>query len=382
MERKLASIQRIREMRPIEGADAIELAIVNSWQVVVAKNACHQVGDLVVYCEIDSYLPIEPEFEFLRKSSYKKMSDGTEGFRLKTIKLRGQVSQGLIIPLPDAIDMCVRKHSKGINDERSELSIRIDYLLDGWNGWFDGLNVTEMLGIIKYEPHIPAELSGKVKGNFPSFLRKTDEERVQNLTDEYTGWVFNKTRFYASEKLDGSSATFYLKDGIFGVCSRNLELAEPEPYVPGTVICEDGIERPKQENTFWKVARELDLKAKLASTGRNICLQGELIGEGIQKNPYKLKGQTIKFYNAFDIDEQKRLEFFEFIDLIFKLGLDTVPIMEAFVLPHNVDELLRQAEGKSVLNPATEREGLVIRSLDIKISFKAISNKFLLKNEE
>lgn len=382
MERKLASIQRIREMRPIEGADAIELAIVNSWQVVVAKNAGHQVGDLVVYCEIDSYLPIEPEFEFLRKSSYKKMSDGTEGFRLKTIKLRGQVSQGLIIPLSDAIDVIVRKHSKEVNDERSELSTRIDYLLDGWNGWFEGLNVTEMLGITKYEPPIPAELAGKVKGYFPSFLRKTDEERIQNLTDEYAGWVSDGTRFYASEKLNGSSATFYLKDGVFGVCSRNLELAEPEPFVPGMVICEDGIERPKHENTFWKVARELDLKAKLASTGRNICLQGELIGEGIQKNPYKLKGQTVKFYNAFDIDKQNRMEFFEFTDLIFKLGLDTVPIMEAFVLPHNVDELLRQAEGKSVLNPATEREGLVIRSLDTKISFKAISNKFLLKNEE
>jgi RNA ligase (TIGR02306 family) len=247
----------------------------------------------------------------------------------------------------------------------------------------EGTDVTEVLGIVKYEPPVPAELSGKVKGYFPSFLRKTDEERVQNLTKEYSEWVFTSThQFYASEKLDGSSATFYVKDGVFGVCSRNLELAEPEEFVPGMVMCDDGIERPKQENTFWKVAREMGIKEKLLSTGRNICLQGELIGEGVQKNPYKLKGHTVRFYNAFDIDKQERLNFYAFGKLIAELGFESVPIIEAYVLPHTVDELLKQAEGKSVLNPNTEREGLVIRSYDTKISFKAISNKFLLKNEE
>ena len=97
--RKLATIQKIKEILPIEGADAIELAIVNGWKVVVGKNVEHKEGDYVIYCEIDSFLPIKEEFEFLRKSSYKKMADGTEGFRLRTIKLRGQVSQGLIIPI-------------------------------------------------------------------------------------------------------------------------------------------------------------------------------------------------------------------------------------------------------------------------------------------
>jgi RNA ligase (TIGR02306 family) len=239
------------------------------------------------------------------------------------------------------------------------------------------------LNIVKYEPPIPAELAGKVKGHFPSFLRKTDEERVQNLTKEYEEWIFtSKHQFYATEKLDGSSATFYVKDGEFGVCSRNLELAEPEEFVPGMVMCADGIERPKQENTFWKVAREMGIKEKLLSTGRNICIQGELIGEGVQKNPYKIKGHTVRFYNAFDIDKQERVGLPEFMEIIGSLGFETVPIMEAYLLPHSVDELLKQAEGKSVLNPNTEREGLVIRSYDTKISFKAISNKFLLKNEE
>ena len=366
MERKLASIQRIREIRPIEGADSIELAIINSWQVVVAKNVGHKEGDLVVYCEIDSYLPIEPEFEFLRKSSYKKMSDGSEGFRLKTIKLRGQVSQGLILPLADSYAIYKRS------------TPNLDM------GWFEGLDVTEMLNIVKYEPPVPAELAGKVKGYFPSFIRKTDEERVQNLTKEYEEWKFSsKHQFYATEKLDGSSATFYIKDGEFGVCSRNLELADPGDFVPGTVMCEDGLERPKQENTFWKVAREMDIKKKLLSTGLNICIQGELIGEGIQKNPYKLKGHTVRFYNAFDIDKQERLNLRDFIVIMKLLGFETVPILGIeFLLPDTIEELLQQAEGKSVLNPNTEREGVVIRSMDTAISFKAISNKFLLKNEK
>jgi len=366
MERKLESIQRIREIRPIEGADAIELAIINSWQVVVAKNVGHKVDDLVVYCEIDSYLPIEPEFEFLRKSSYKKMSDGSEGFRLKTIKLRGQVSQGLVIPIGDAYAIFKRN--------TPNISMM----------WFEDLDVSEFLGIVKYEPPIPAELAGKVKGYFPSFLRKTDEERVQNLTKEYSEWVFtSKHQFYATEKLDGSSATFYVKDGEFGVCSRNLELAEPEEFVPGMVMCDDGIERPKQENTFWKVAREMGIKEKLLSTGRNICLQGELIGEGIQKNRYKIKGHTVRFYNAFDIDKQERVGLPEFLQIIKNLGFETVPISGIeIILPDTVEELLKQAEGKSFLNPNAEREGIVIRSLDTTISFKAISNKFLLENEE
>lgn len=361
MERKLATIRKIKEIKPIEGADVIELAIVDGWQVVVAKNVGHKVGDLVVYCEIDSFLPIKPEFEFLRKSSYKKMGD-QEGFRLKTVKMKNTVSQGLILP----IDILPIRQFATVGN----LPL--------------GMDVTEMLGIVKYDPPIPAELAGKVKGNFPSFLRKTDEERVQNLEKEYSEWLFSsKHQFYATEKLDGSSATFYIKDGEFGVCSRNLELSDPGEFVPGTVMCEDGIERPKQENTFWKVAREMDIKKKLLDTGRNLCIQGELLGEGIQKNPYKLKGHTVRFYNAFDIDKQERLNLRDFMSVMKGMGFETVPVLEIeFILPDTVEELLKQAEGKSVLNPDTEREGIVIRSLDTTISFKAISNKFLLKNEK
>lgn len=344
MERKLATVRKIADIQEIEGADMIELAIVDGWKVVVAKNVGHKVGDMVIYCEIDSFLPIKEEFEFLRKSSYKKMGD-QEGFRLKTIKLRGQVSQGLILPI------------SVLNPEGT--NIYVDP--------FEGLDVTDMLGIIKYEPPIPADLAGKVKGLFPSFIRKTDEERVQNLASEYELYrAQNKLgmKFYVTEKLDGSSATFFFKDGVFGVCSRNLELIETEG------------------NTFWKVARELKLEELLGTLENNICLQGELVGEGIQGNPYKLKGQTVRFFNAFNIDTQEYLGLTEFITLVNGMKLETVPVLDTnFTLPETIEEMLKVAEDKSILNPSFDREGIVIRSADRTISFKAISNKFLLNEK-
>ena len=350
MERKLATIRKIKEINPIEGADAIELAVVDGWQVVVAKNVGHQVGDLVVYCEIDSFLPIEPEFEFLRKSSYKKMGD-QEGFRLKTIKLRGQISQGLILPysvIPIA-----------------QFATAADLP--------EGMDVSEMLGIVKYEPPIPAQLAGRVKGSFPSFLRKTDEERIQNLEKEYTEWTLSsKHQFYATEKLDGSSFTCYIKNGEFGVCSRNMDLLETE------------------DNTFWAVARKLDLENKLRSFGKNICFQGEMVGSGIQGNHYNMKDQTVFFYNIFLIDEREYVGYDEFRNMLFDLDLACVPVLSyPFNFPADseaafptVSALLRSAEGKSVLNDKVEREGLVIRSMDRTISFKVISNKFLLGSKD
>jgi RNA ligase (TIGR02306 family) len=336
MVRKLASVRKISNLSPIDGADKIEVATIDGWKVVVAKDVGHKVGDLVVYCEVDSFLPIKPEFEFLRKSSYKKMSDGTEGFRLKTIRLRGVVSQGLVLPLS---------------------------IIEYTNIEFEvGMDVTQLLGIVKYEPPIPAELAGKVKGLFPSFLRKTDEERIQNLSSEYE--LFKENTFYVTEKLDGSSSTYYFNDGEFGVCSRNLELLETEG------------------NTFWKVARELDLENKMKDFGVNISLQGELIGEGIQGNPYKIKGQTVKFFNLFDIDLQEYHSLSVFKETMRVLGLDTVPILDtSFKLPETIDELLKYSEQKSVLNPDFDREGVVIRSTDRKISFKVISNKFLINEK-
>jgi RNA ligase (TIGR02306 family) len=333
MERKLASVVTIDDLQPIKDADLIEVATVKGWKLVVKKNE-FRVGDHAVYCEIDSFLPLKPEFEFLRKSSYRKMGE-QEGFRLKTMKLRGQVSQGLLLPVQ---------------------------VLEGYD-YVMGEDVAARLGIVKFEPPVPAALAGVCKGSFPSFIPKTDEERIQNLSKEFSS--YREQVFYVTEKLDGSSATFYFNQGVFGVCSRNLELLE------------------SADNTLWKIARALKLSEKLAATGNNIALQGELIGEGIQGNPYALTGQTVKFFNAFDIDTQEYLSMPAFREVMKVLDLEPVPLLdENFRLPDTIAAVLLLAEGTSMLSPAdkaVEREGLVIRSADRTISFKAISNRFLLK---
>lgn len=354
MERKLATIRKISDIQPIDGADKIEVAVVDGWKVVIQKDE-YQVGDLCVYCEVDSFLPVREEYEFLRKNSYKHLPDGSEGFRLKTVKLRGQVSQGLILPLSVLSDS-TRSHVREL--EQTQLVGPLKNISDSPVGF----DVTNELGITKYEPPIPPELSGVAKGPFPGFLSKTDEERIQNFASEYEN--MKEHVYYVTEKLDGSSATYYIKDGVFGVCSRNLEL----------------IESPT--NSFWKFARKSDLENKMKSLGFNICLQGELVGNGIQKNPYKLNDQTVRFFNAFDIDEHKYLGFLEFSLIVFTLGLQTVPVLDTdFYLPPTIDDMLKYADGPSELNPEQKREGVVVRSLDRTISFKVISNTFLLEEE-
>ena len=380
MDRKLASIQRIKKVLPIEGADSIEIVTVNAWKVVTKKGEFKE-GDLCVYFEIDSFLPMEKDFEFLRKSSYKKMGD-LEGFRLKTIKLRGQVSQGLCLPLSilekeDEMKIGISKQPWG---DQLQLGPYDDAIVIE-----EGADVTAYMCVLKYEPPIPAELSGKVKGGFPGFIRKTDEERIQNMTNEYES--MRDKHYYVTEKLDGSSATYYFKDGVFGVCSRNLELADPGEFEEGTVLCDDGIERPKKENTFWKVAKELRIAEKLGSLGENYAIQGELIGEGIQGNPYKIKGQTVKIFNMFNIDTREYLGLDDMIRILEKINVDDKPlelvpvIYYDYKLPSTIEEVLIQAEGKSRLNEQAEREGIVIRNKDKSISFKAISNNFLLKEK-
>ncbi len=249
--RKLASIQKIWKLEPIEGADAIEKARVLGWELVVKKGEFN-VGDLCVYCEIDSILPERPEFEFLKP---RKM-------RIKTVRLRGQVSQGICFPL-------------SVLPEGTPIE--------------EGLDVTEILGITKYEAPVPAFLEGVMKGGFPSFIPKTDEPRVQivqEMLDRHVGETC-----YVTEKIDGSSVTYYFKDGNFGVCSRNMELEEDD------------------KNSMWKFARETDLENKLKKRNRNIALQGEIVGENIQKNTLNLRGQTVFFYNVFDIDAYRYMDF-------------------------------------------------------------------------
>lgn len=329
MIRKLASIRQCTALQAIPGADAIQVAVVDGWTCVV-KIGEIEVGQKGVYFEIDSFLPVDDaRFEFLRKSSLRKMGD-QEGFRLRTIRLRGQLSQGLFLPL----------HLFPEVDAAEPV----------------GTDLTARLRVDKYEPPIPADLTGKVIGPFPGFIPKTDEERVQNLLEAWAGW--QGLSFIVTEKLDGTSFTAYQRNGHFGVCSRNWELSDEDP------------------NSYWKVAVEQDLPAKLGR--QNLAIQGEMIGEGIQKNSYKLRGQHLFVFHVFDIDARRFYDYEETLAFCQKNDLQIVPLLDAnFKLPAEVNTLLQMADGPSVLQAKAKREGLVLRSADRKISFKAISNAFL-----
>jgi len=228
-----------------------------------------------------------------------------------------------------------------------------------------GVDVTDILNVTKYDPPLAAELEGLAIGNFPSFIQKTDEERIQNLTSEYES--YKKLRFYASEKLDGESSTYFLYDNEFGVCSRNLQMLVDS------------------NNLVGRIALSYNIEAKLRNHGRNLAIQGEIIGEGIKSNKYKLKGQQLRVYNIFDIDKYEYLSKKEMIELCNILSLEIAPtVFLDYILPNTIEELILIADGKSQLNENINREGLVWVSNDSnnRISFKTISNLFLLKYEE
>jgi RNA ligase (TIGR02306 family) len=351
--RKLASIAEITYIKPIEGADAIECAIVNGgWPVVIRKGE-YQVGDVAIYLEIDSWVPHELA-PFLSKGQEPREYNGIKGERLRTVKLRGQISQGLLLPTT------ILSEQLGLN------------FLEVYPVGFD---LSDVLKIQKWEPPIPAQLQGTMKGNFPHFIPKTDQERCQNLRkeifEEHEGETYEVTT-----KLDGSSMTVYVKNGEIGVCSRNIDLKETEG------------------NSFWKAAREQNIIEPLLELskekGEEYAIQGELIGEGIQGNPEKLKGQRFYLFDIYSITEGRYFEPFErytVLDQLRMLGADVehVPIIDQHVFVttqyKTIDDLLNFAEGPS-LNPQTKREGIVFKSWDSDFTFKAIANSYLLKHKD
>lgn len=323
-ERKLATIRTINNIQPIDGADKIECAIIDGWNVVIAKDS-FMAGEKVVYCEIDSWIPTELA-PFLSKGKEPKVYEGIHGERLKTVKIRGQVSQGLVLPVPDEFKEC-------------EV----------------GTDLTYQLKIVKFD--IPDKITHSMvkKCNFPEFITKTSQDRIQNIFSKLT------PKWEITEKLDGSSMTVYYQDEIVGVCSHNLELVEDD------------------NNAFWKAAKKDKLIDKLRTFGKNLALQGELIGEKIQNNRYKIKGQMFYLFDIFDIDRNRYLTPWERWAIVEKLEIKHVPIIEkGVVMQATVEEILKNAERKSVLCDTSEQEGFVYKSMDGRTSFKAISNKYLL----
>lgn len=337
-ERAMATIRKIDSIDPIEGADAIEVATVGGWKVVVKKNE-FKVGELAVYFEIDSWVPNELA-PFLTKGTEPREYNGVKGERLRTVKLRGQISQGLLLPLEPTCK-------------------NIESLL------FEDLDVSVPLNVQKWERPIPAQLAGQVRGNFPALVPKTDQERIQNLSKQFD--KFMEDTWSVTEKLDGSSCTFYLDDeDQFHVCSRNLDLKEDE------------------NNSFWKTAKKYDIEGIMRRNSmKGMAIQGEMIGEGIQGNQYKV---VLDFY-VYDMYNTRTGEYIlpsQLKAACERLGLNHVPILAEGVtlVGSSIQTILSEAEGKSRLN-GSEREGIVFKSESVHDrSFKAISNKWLLKTGE
>lgn len=375
--RKLASIQRVIDIKPIEGRDRIELAFIEGWQVVVKKDE-FKVGDLCVYIEIDSVLPEKPEFEFLR----------SKNFRIKTMKMGGVLSQGIAFPLS---------------------------ILPG-SLYQEGDDVTNVIGVVKYDEYKDepkqelkedknkdkklykflrkhkltrwlAKLIYPRKANneFPKFIKKTDETRIQNAPF----YLKNKSPFIVTEKLDGTSATYFVKrnHGLkalknkveFGVCSRNRLLPV------------------RDDSVYWEMEKEYDIFLVLYKLldeldgVESVCLQGEIIGEKVQDNQYKLDHRDFYAFNLIVINkfdrhgnvvERNRFNSIAAKYMLEKYGIPFVPILdERYTLPDTVDEMLKYADGDSVISPV-RREGLVIRDHDGDISFKVVSNEYLLSKNK
>jgi len=333
MTRKMASIQKITNLRPIEGADRIVVADILGYHCVVGKDQFSE-GDLCIYIECDALLPKDnPHFSQFEKYNY----------RVRIQKLRGQVSMGLCMSL---------------------------FILPTDN-YTEGQDVSDLLDIVKYEPPIPACIGGLAKGSFPSFIPKTDEIRIQNFPQVLTR--HQNTPVVATEKLDGSSTTIYLKDEQFGVCSRNLELKED------------------LTNSMWICARNAGYETILRSQPTNLAIQGEIIGNGINGNNYQFKGEERQIYifNIFDIDSYTYWSHDQVTEFCTAHKLPVVPTVSRFTLNHTVDSLIEFSKGTSLINPKVRREGLVIRPLieqpdpDLgRLSFKVINPDYLLKQQD
>lgn len=376
-DRKLATIQKIVSLTPIPDADKIETARVLNWDVVVKKGE-FSVGNLAIYIEVDSFVPTQIAPFLTKEGKTAQEFKGVVGERIRTCRLKKQLSQGLILPLPT---------------EYTKLS--------------EGDDVTEKLGIIKYDTenveekqqeikqtkftkllmkysitrflfgHLILSRNKGFKSTFPTYIvSKSDENRIQNLTRDFSTWK-GTSDWSITEKLDGQSATFFLKrtrlkrtrflllkNSLFGVCSRNV-----------------WIKTSNYLSAYWTIAKKYNIEKILKSLRHDFAIQGEIIGPRIQGNKYKRNDLEFYVYTIRNISTGRYLNNQEIKDFCDYAHLKTVPMLSMdFTIPETIDEIVKSADGESVLEKGVIREGVVIRNNKYpKTSFKAISNEFLLK---
>lgn len=348
MSRKLASVQRIWKIEPIEGADKIELAHILGWQCVVGKGQ-FQPMELAVYFEIDSFLPIREEFEFLHKTSYKKSELLGEGFKLRTITLRKQLSQGLIMPL----------------SAFPEIPVDVE----------PGTDLTELLGVRKWAIEERATSGGNIIGTLPGSIPHTDETRVQAMPELIR--QFAGKEYYISTKLDGTSCSIGIDEDGFHVTGHNYEYKNDD------------------SSDFYKLVNERGYRDKIEEYVRQnglsqLVIQGEFCAPGIQKN--RLRLQKPEWFVFTVMEDGKRVGLRRMITICEALGIPTVPIEETGLdLPAKyptVEALLERANGN--YENAGKKEGIVIRTTEPEfcplmcdyLSMKVVSNKYLLADDE
>ena len=341
-ERKLATVRVIAEVKDIPEADKIQAYRVDGWWVVDTKGK-YKVNDLVVYCEPDSWIPNELA-PFLSKGKEPKVYEGIKGERLRIVKLKSQVSQGLLLPVDG-------EGQKGVAfNVKHQGGTLLRYVVVGDD-------VSEFFGIIKYEPPLPICLAGDARGLFPAEIPKTAAERIQNIQD----WEsIREQEFEVTEKLHGSSLSFYLDEtGDFHVCSRNLDLKESEG------------------NAYWKAAKKYNVEENMKLLDfKGYAIQGEIIGEGLNGNQYKTNLEFLVF-NIYCTKSKSYVSAEVRKDICAALNLKHVPVLQLQTSGLSVQEMLEQADGESLLN-GSKREGYVLKSrTDTGLIIKVVSNLWL-----
>lgn len=368
--RSLAHIEQIVSLDPIENSDFLERATVLGWHLVVKKGE-FKAGDVVIYVEVDSVLPEKEEFEFMAKYKY----------RVKTIKLRGQISQGMILPMSSIKDnkvysvgddvtniLGITKYlSKSERDELAEDNRKM------------ALEKSRMKKFMyKFSWYRKLFLSKKQTVGFPYWVSKTDEERIQNIPQVLN--EFKDEVVYITEKVDYQSATF---------TGKMLPNTTPivGKYLPRKfkfIVCSRNLMNNDKSSLYWQIAEKYNLE-KILRENPTLTIQGEQGSSKVQGNKYGISEPKIWIFNIFDHEKNHHYSYMEMLDFCMKYKLTTVPYIGLFKLKDiatTVDEMIEYSKGKSIINPKINREGVVVRCIkDGKklLSFKAINPEFLLK---
>lgn len=370
MERSLAHVEVITDLSPIKGADKIEVATILGWKCVVKKGE-FKVGDKVIYIEVDSILPDKPEFEFLRDRK----------FRIKTIKLKGQISMGLVLPI-SVLSIDSGKFGVG-GDVTAWLGVT-KYLSPSEKEEIRKIEVESSRlkkFMMRYSWFKKIFLSRKQKEGFPYWISKTDEERIQNIPNILE--VYKDTIVYVTEKIDYQSVTFTGKmlpkfNGILG------KLIPVKKYK--FIVCSRNLQNNNKSSLYWKVAQKYNIE-QILKENPSLTIQGEQGDSSVQGNKYELNSPRMWVFNIINHDTGYHFDRDEMIKFCSKYSLELVPLLHTRKLGEcgtTVEELVNFSKDKSLVNPKIDREGIVIRCIkDGKkiLSFKTINPDFLLKYE-